>query len=91
MKNEAEQKLLDAVEESVGRLMQHALGRLPDSTQEMLNRWLDSGICRLVAMIETDPFAVGIALVRKDGRGKPIGLINIIDNGEEQTKVEVGH
>jgi len=89
MKSETEQKLLDAVEESVGRLVQHSLSRLPAATQELINGW--RGICKLVTVIEQDPFSIGIAMVRRDGKGAPVGLVQIVDNGEEKAKVEVGH
>jgi len=91
MKNEAEQKLLDAVEQSIGALVEHALTRLPSNTQALISKWLNSGICKLVTVIELDPFSLGLAMVRKDGKGVPVGLVQIVDNREDKTKVEVGH
>lgn len=93
MKSESEQKLLDEVERSVGRLVQYSLNRLPADTQELLNKWLNSGICKLVTVIELDPFSLGLAMVRKDGRGKPVGLVQIVDGEEKQAEIEkeIGH
>jgi len=91
MKNETEQKLLDEVERSIGALVAHALSRLPAGTQALLNGWLSS-VCKLQVLIELEPqLSIGIAMVRKDGKEAPVGLVQIVGNGEEQKKVEVGH